>query len=228
MHSAEKKWFEAELEGNPGLKKELELRMKVNKYVDNQDAIAFRQTLINAELRHKKEAAKRKVAAKQIIQYAAIFAGLILIGTISFYVLRDNSGTNVATTYSPDYTPLTVSRSEPADMDMAYLKATEYYKAGDYSEAIRWFNQVDNANMQVEFLRGSSYMKIDKYNRAIGYFRKVVKDNDNLYVEDASFYLGVCYIQTDQSNMARKVLEGILNTENRHKKEAKKLLRKIN
>ncbi len=226
MQSAEKEWFEAELEGNPGLQKELELRRKVNKYVDNQDAIAFRQSLMNAETRHRKAVAKRKAATKQVIQYAAIFAGLILIGTISLYI-RTNNIADIATKYSPEYAPLAAYRSSSAGLDEAYTRATEYYNSGNYTEAIRWFNRIVDADMQVEFLKGSSHMHISKYNEAIGSFSKVVEDNDNLFIEDAIFYLGVCYIQTDQADKAKELLVGVVNSENRHKKDARKLLRKI-
>lgn len=227
MQSSEKKWFEAELEGNPGLKKELELRRNVDKHVENQDAIAFRQSLMNAEARHRKAAARKKAATKQVVQYAAIFAGLILIGAIGFYIFRNDNNGDIASTFKPEYTPLASYRSSSAELDKAYTRATEYYNSGNYTEAIKWFNMIVNPDMQVEFLKGSSHMQISQYIEAIGSFTKVVKDNDNLFIEDAKFYLGVCYIQTDQENKARDLLEDIINSENRHRKEAKKLLRKI-
>lgn len=227
MQSAEKEWFEAELEGNPSLKKELELRRKVNKYADNQDAIAFRQTLLNAENRHRKAAAKRKATTKQIVQYAAIFVGLILIGSITLYIRNNNNTADIATKYSPEYSPMASYRSASATFDEVYITATEYYNAGNYNEAIKWFNRIVDSDMQVEFLKGSSHMHIRKYNEAIGSFSKVVEDNDNLFIEDARFYLGVCYIQTNQTDRAKELLEGIINSENRHKKDARKLLRKI-
>lgn len=227
MQDAEKEWFEAELEGNPSLKKELELRRKVNKYVDNQDAIAFRQNLMNAENRHRKAAAKRKAATKQIVQYAAIFAGLILIGSITLYIRNNNSTTDIATKYSPEYSPMAAYRSTSADLDNAYIRATEYYNAGNYNEAIEWFNMIVDSDMQVEFLMGTSHMHVRQYKEAIGSFSKVVDDNDNLFIEDAIFYLGVCYIQTDQTDRAKELLEAIIDSENRHKKDARKLLRKI-
>lgn len=227
MHSAEKEWFEAELQGNPGLKKELELRRKVNKYIDNQDAMAFRQSLMNAENKHRKAAAKRKVASKRAIQYAAIFAGLILIGSISLYLMKNNNTADIAEKYAPEYSPLAAYRSSSAVLDEAYTRATEYYSSGNYTEAIIWFNRIVDPDMQVEFLKGSSHMQISQYNEAIGSFCKVVEDNDNLFIEDARFYLGVCYIQTDQAEKAKELLGYIVNSENRHKKNARKLLKKI-
>jgi len=227
MQAAEKEWFEAELEGNPSLKKELDLRRKVNKYVDNQDAIAFRQSLMNAENRHRKAAAKRKAATKQIVQYAAIFAGLILIGTIALYIRNNNSTADIASRYSPEYSPMAAYRSLSADLDEAYNRATEYYNAGNYDEAIEWFNMIVDSDMQVEFLKGASHMHIRQYKEAVGSFSKVVDDNDNLFIEDARFYLGVCYIQIDQTERAKELLVSIIDSENRHKKDARKLLRKI-
>jgi TolA-binding protein len=229
MQTAEKEWFEAELEGNPGLKKELELRRKVNRYVDNQDAIAFRDALMNAEQRHRKDAAKRKAATKQIVQYAAIFVGLILIGSITLYIRNNKDTADIATRYSPEYSPLAAYRSTSANLylDKAYITATEYYNSGNYNEAIIWFNRIVDPDMQVEFLLGSSQMHVSKYNEAIGSFNKVVEDNDNLFIEDASFYLSVCYIQTGQQDRATELLRAIVNSENRHKKDARKLLRKI-
>ena len=227
MQKAERKWFEAELEGNPGLKKELELRKKVNMHIENQEAIAFRQSLMNAEARHRKAAAKRKVSSKNIIQYAAIFAGLVLIGTISLYIIKSNGDVSIAEKYSPEYVPLAESRSSSSAIDEAYTMATEYYNSGNYSEAIFWFNKIVDADMQVEFMKGSSHMKISQFREAIGAFTKVVEDTDNLFIEDACFYLAVCYLQTDDEITAKQMLKEIENSGNRHRKEAKKLLKRI-
>ncbi len=228
MQNAEKKWFEAELEGNPGLQKELELRRKVNKHTANQEAIAFRQTLINAETRHRQAAGSSRGKARKLARYAAIFAGLMLLGSVSLYLVQDSGNIDYADKYAPEYTPLSVSRSLSAEMDEAYIKATSLYQAGDYSEAIRWFNMIVDEDMQVEYMKGTSHMHIEQYKEAIGSFSMVVNNNDNLFLEDAKFYLGICYLQTGQEIKAKPVLESISNSDNRHSKNARKLLRKIN
>jgi tetratricopeptide (TPR) repeat protein len=227
MQSAEKKWFEAEMEGNPGLKKELELRKKISGHLENQEAIAFRQSLMNAEARHRKARAQRKAATKHVVQYAAVFAGLVIIATLSLFTLRNNGDADIASKYSPEYVPLTVSRTSSAMIDEAYSMATEYYNRGNYAEAIKWFNRIVDTDMQVEFLKGSSHMQINQYSEAIGSFSKVVKDNDNLFVEDARFYLAICYLQTDDQERSKELLEAIAGSENRHSKDAKKLLKRI-
>lgn len=227
MQNAEKKWFEAELGGNPGLQKELDLRKKVNKHTANKEAIAFRQTLMNAEARHRQAAGSAGRRTKKLVRYAALFAGLMLLGSVSFYLVRDSGSTDYAQKYSPEYTPLSASRSLPADMDEIYIRATGLYQAGDYSEAIKWFNMIVDKDMQVEYMKGTSHMKIEQYNEAIGSFNRVVKDNDNLFLEDAKFYLGICYLQTGQDIKARPYLESISKADNRHSRDARKLLRKI-
>lgn len=227
MQSAEKKWFEAEVEGNPGLKKELELRRKISGHLENQDAIAFRQSLMSAEARHRKARAQRKAATKHVIQYAAVFAGLIIIASLGLFTLRNTSDADIASKYSPEYVPLSVSRTSSAMIDEAYSLATEYYNSGNYTEAIKWFNRIVDADMQVEFLKGSSHMQISEYDKAIGSFSKVVDDNDNLFIEDARFYLAVCYLQTGELDSSKQLLEAIAGSENRHRKDARKLLKKI-
>lgn len=230
MQNAEKKWFEAELEGNPGLKEELELREKVNKYTADSKAIAFRQTLMNAEARHRQTAGSVRSKASKFVRYAAVFAGLMLLGSLSFYLARDSSNIDYAAKYSPEYSPLSVSRSVPSSadgMDEIYKKATGLYEDENYSEAIRWFNMIVDADMQVEYMKGASHMHIDQFNEAIGSFNRVMKDNDNLFIEDATFYLGVCYLQTGQDKKARTILESISESGNRHHSDARKLLRKI-
>ncbi len=227
MQNSEKKWFEAEMEGNPSLRKEMELRKRVNGFIEDQDSVAFRKILMDAEKKHRNIAAVRnKVATKRVIQYVAVFAGLMLLGYAGL-LFTGNNDTDYASMYSPDYTPLTTARSMSDEMDNAYLKATEFYKSGNYEEAIVWFNKLLNPDMQVEFLKGNSYMKISEYREAIVSYTKVVDDNDNLFIEDARFYLSVCYLETEQSDKAKALLEGIMNSESRYKKDAKKLLKKI-
>lgn len=227
MQSAEKRWFEAELEGNSALQKELELRRKVNRHVDNQDAIAFRQTLMNAEAAHRKRAAGKKKATRQIVNYAAIFAGLMLLGSLTLYLTGSSNNTQIASKYAPDFNPVTDSRSVESAMDEIYSNATDLYREGNYAEAIVLFNKIVARDMQAEYMKGASHMHIEQYKEAIGSFNEVVKDRDNLFIEDASFYLAVCYIQTEQENKALPILEAITGTGNRHSKEAKKILKKI-
>jgi hypothetical protein len=46
-------------------------------------------------------------------------------------------------------------------------------------------------------------------------------------MEEASYYLALCYYKEEDYDQAMLALKGILNSESRFRKDAKKLLRKI-
>jgi tetratricopeptide (TPR) repeat protein len=104
------------------------------------------------------------------------------------------------------------------------------YAAGDYQRAIGYLEQVistDKNNMEPVFMHGVANMEVHNYPVASGSFNKVLEQNDNLYLEDAAWYLGLCYMMTDNREKAVKQFIAIAETHSRYSRQAERLVRRL-
>ena len=230
MQPSEKRWFEKELEGNLWLRNELELRRKAEMIASNFDAIQLRKKLMNAEARYRKETNIERAVRKVPSNYAAVFLGLILISAL-FLLSRgsiniDDFTSEALTAYEVTSNSRAVSDITPAEL----VPGMELYNKGYYEEASALFNAIpdqSSCTVQARFLSGLSAMQTNDYSGAISSFVQVIDNRDNMFMEEASYYLALCYYKEEDYDQAMLALKGILNSESRFRKDAKKLLRKI-
>ena len=231
MQPAEKRWFEKELDGNLWLRKELELRRKTDSIVGNSEAMDFRKKLIQAEMNHRKTRPVKRAIKALPVQYAAIFTGLIVIASLFLLIPRDLDPSKLVDRYVSSYDPATTSRAAMHEVDKAYNTAVDFYNKGDYQNAIIWFNKIvedsSSENIKSSFMLGVTRMKNEQFNEAISPLEKVVVHNDNLFIEDARWFLSICYINVNDTDKARDILEEIANSDSIFRKKAKRNLRKI-
>jgi lipopolysaccharide biosynthesis regulator YciM len=76
-------------------------------------------------------------------------------------------------------------------------------------------------------LYGASNFEEKNYPIAEQSFTKVINNNNNLYIEEAHWYLALCYIQTNEQSKAVKQLTLIKNSESIYNKDARKILKRI-
>jgi hypothetical protein len=82
-------------------------------------------------------------------------------------------------------------------------------------------------DMSANLLNGISNYEDKKYREAKQSFGMVIDDNNNLYVDQAEWYLALCYLQTDENDKAMKLFEIIRNEGGFYSKDAKKYIRKM-
>ena len=104
------------------------------------------------------------------------------------------------------------------------------YTAKDYDKAISYLEQVileEQGDMESVFMHGMANMEVSNYPVASGSFSRVIEHNDNLYLEDAAWYLGLCYMMTGETDKAVKQFSDISKSKSRYSKEAAKLARRL-
>lgn len=230
MDEAEKKWFEKELEGNVSLLREVQLRKKTDNILKKHDVISLRNKLSAIEKVRKESVLVSKNRKPINIRYAAIFAGAVLIGSLILMIGKYQSKEALFNKFYKLYEIPASSRSSGYIALSTFNKALELYNNKEFQSASVLFEQIlknDPGNMQSEFLYGMSSMENKIYPDAETSFRKVILNNNNLYIEDAEWYLALCYIKTNASTEARKQLLIIKNSGSIHKNDAEKILRKL-
>jgi tetratricopeptide (TPR) repeat protein len=230
MNEAEKLWFLKELDGNESLKKEVALSKKTDEVLEKQDVISLRNKLSDIELRRKSHVLVKKSQARTYIKYAAIISVVIFIGTISIISQRTMSSEDVFNRYYKVYEPAASQRSSQSGTDADYAMALEFFNTHDYGKAAILFNKVVERNpkdMQSTLLNGMSNFENSQYPEAKRSFGKVIDNNNNLYIDQAEWYLAMCYLKTDEKEKAIHQLEAIKNEDGIYKDDAKKILKKL-
>ena len=81
--------------------------------------------------------------------------------------------------------------------------------------------------MESTMLYGVSNFEDKNYPVAKQSFTSIVVNNDNYYIEDAQWYLALCYIQTNEQSKAVDQLIIIRNSNSIYSNDARKVLRRI-
>ncbi len=229
MQQDERLWFTHELKGNPSLNKELKLREEVNYAVAETEVMAFRDQLdaiyegtVIKNMPYKP--VRRKVA---LISSAAAALTLIML---LWFSNRNYNNTEIYKKYfSPAEAGYTF-RTEASCIDNDLRTAMQYYEAGNYKQALTYFEKILNADKSrigLNLYSGISQMELEKYNEARKSFNQIIDNNYILYLEQAEWYLAFCYLMTDETDKAREQFAMIENRKGYYHKQARKILRRI-
>jgi TolA-binding protein len=230
MSEAEKLWFQKELNGNDKLRNEVSLRKHTDEVLKNQDTISLRNKLSGIERMRAARIPVRNSKKPVYIKYAAVIAVLILIGSLVIIPGRKLSSSEIMNRYYTAYEPTTGQRSMQAKTNEDFTQALEYYKTHDYRNAAFYFTKVvesEPKDMYATLLNGISNFEDSKYRDAKQSFGKVIEDNKNLYIDQAQWYLALCYLRTDEKNKAVQLLGIISNEDGFYAMNAKKIIRKL-
>ena len=171
------------------------------------------------------ETVNTKKVSTPRFRYAAIITGAVVIGSL-FFTYRPMSTGKIYDAYLTPYENIGVSRS----VEPEYNKAVDYFNRKEYLKAIDGFQSYlkqQPGNTRYEFLLGVSKMEIKNFPDAEISFNKVLDKGASLFREDAVWYLTMCYIGTNQKDIAIKGLRKIAGSESIYRKQAKKILRHI-
>lgn len=231
MSDTEKQWFLKELEGNETLRKEAELRKRTDDILKNQSVMTLRNKLSQIE-KNRKEASKPGSGSgkKSYIRYAALIAALVLIGTITMLPRKSLSNEDLISKYYRVYEAPAGQRSAQSATDKDFALALEFYNTHDYDKAAIFFNKVlDNKpnDMQSVLLKGVSNFEEKKYPEAKESFGIVIDNKDNLFVDQAQWYLALCYLQTNETEKAIKLFKTIGDENGIYRNDANKILKSL-
>ncbi len=227
---AEAAWLNEEMRGNPALAREMKLRRKTDEIMVNRDIIDLRAKLGVIEMKKRSSGTIRKAVLKTA-RYAAAVALLAVMSSALYLILRPQESSDEL--YSANYTRYEAPgavRSAVSSGNTLMENAIASYSAREYEKAIGFLEQVivsEKDNMESVFIHGMANMEVSNYPGASGSFSKVIEHNDNLYLEDAAWYLALCYMMTDNTDKAVKQFDAIAASKSRYSRQATRLARKL-
>jgi len=227
-------WFSKELESNAVLAEDIRLYREVDSAIREQDVMDLRDQLdvIHNAIGDPSQEPVRPTRYRKVLSYAAIASLAILISLGVLLKVQHNKLTNDQI-FEKHYEPYEVTmiyRSAESDYQKVLSQAMSRYEAGEYRTAINLFEEIlakDPADMASSLYSGISYMETKQYNEADMKFQKIIDHNDNLFVEQAAWYLGFCYLHTGQNLEARGHFREIATSTGSYSKKAKKIMRSI-
>lgn len=226
---AEETWLKEEMQRDPDLAREVILRQRTDAILADRSIIDLRTKLGIIEMKKRSGGTFRKTAARAA-SYAAAILLAVIISSALYLALRPGSNDALFNKYYARYESPGAVRSVVNSGNTLMENAIASYSAKEYDKAIGYLEQVISAgqgDMESVFMHGMANMEVKNYPVASGSFTKVIEHNDNLYLEDAAWYLGLCYMMTDETDKAVKQFRAISASGSRYSKEAAKLARRL-
>jgi tetratricopeptide (TPR) repeat protein len=233
LSDQEKIDFERQLSTDSEIRKNLNLLMEVNEYIDNRDDELKMQMTV-------KEIIQRRGKQRQSIFQKYVFSSIwtkaatiiILIGFIgmSAIILESSKNQRIFNKYYNHYEFSDVVRSENGTASNETLnKALHEYTIGNYELALTYFEKLEISEKEQvvsQFLQAISYIEIEQANKAIILLEKLSK-YDHMYHETIVWYLGLCYLKIDNIDKAQPVFSQLSSYNNYYSEQASSILNRL-
>lgn len=224
--------FEKELLDDPDLQMDLDFHKEVNEAIMETDIMDLRNKLEAIDIPPTEtEKRKRQYLSKWNIVAASL---ALIIGLGSLVYLLDGkpsySNEQIYSNYYKPYNIVNNTRSSDAMIDNLLVDALRSYESKDYRTALSLFKQIldkDSTNITGNFYSGISNLEINEYSKANKNFTRVLRHKNNLFIEQSEWYLGFCYLMTNEREKAIKQFHIIAKGNSFYKSKAKEILSRL-
>jgi len=235
MNSPERIWFEKELDGNPELQREIDLQRKLNVVIADKELIALQQQMNAIHRRTYGSIIRGLHVSKSVRNIVSMTAGIAAVFTIVAVILvKTLSISSSDKIYAQYYKPASINmsfRSSGNVQDNDIRSAMTLYDSKKYDAAIQLFEKIlkeDDSRIGLNLYSGISHMEINQYAEANARFKKIIDQKSNAFIESAQWYLGLCYLRTNDKEKAKEVFAGIAHSGGYYKKDAGRILKIMN
>jgi hypothetical protein len=223
--------FLNELESNEELQEELKLRLEVNQLIKDKGFIELKDKLA---IQLKNTDSKNAIISlgKDFLKTwhlaAASFALILVVGGL-WYILSNKpySTEKLVSKYYKPASPILQIRSVQVNNDDALASAFKHYKENDFNNALKYFNSIEN-QFTSKFYSGVCYIELEQFDQAIEAFTYIINDNDNLFVEQADWYLGLIYLMDNKKSNAIDQFTKISNGKGFYSAQANEIIKYLN
>ena len=233
LDEQELKQFKAELENNPEMQVELQMQKAMNEALKERDVIDLRARLQaihqGAHTLHSARPMQR-IIRQRTVQIAASAVILVAVTFAAIWIGNErDSNEALFERYYEKYDPVTVRTGSP-EIDEIFQKALKAYENQEFEMAVVYFEEVlsmDRNRMEANLLTGASNLELEEYKEAEKSFNKVIDHNNNMFVEEAEWYLGFCYLKTNKTTQAMEQFKKFSESSSEKQEMAKKILRRL-
>jgi tetratricopeptide (TPR) repeat protein len=227
--------FEDELAINPGLVSEVHLHEEVEEAIGETDIIGLRTSL--SAIQKEKESEEKKVkrgiilpGTQKLAWYVAAASVVLVLSVAGFIRKHTYTNNEIYAHYYEPYNSGGVFRSASNEYAGLKREAMAHFNHKEYDAALELFSQIlkeNENNPAINFYSGAIFQDKKQYDKALGSYKKVSVHNDNLFVEQARWYIGLCYLQREEKDEALEVFRGIASEGGFYKKQSEKIIAKL-
>lgn len=229
----EQEFMEEQLANDLRLKKETKLNREINEAILEEDVQHLRASLIQLVKTERTNDKHRKLipasinsSKAKIFGAAASLAAIITTGSI----LLNHQQSNTDDLYEKYYQPYESTGLYRNSSSLAReMNGVDLYNQKNYLQALEQFSAVLRENPEhpmCNFYAGLSYQELDEYRKAIGHYQNVIDEKDNLFIEQAEWYMALCYLKTDNQARAYSIFNQILDKNGYYSKDAQEIMKK--
>jgi len=163
-----------------------------------------------------------------VMRIAATVSILLMVGLGYFYVSQNYNSNQLADNAFELYPNRFNNMGERAEG--AFNRGLTAYDNKNYDEAISQFKLVEDQNTQfldAQFYLGVSYLGSDNFSMASTQFEYILA-RESMYVESAEWYLSLCYLQLDEVEKAKSILQTVVDSGGARATTAQELLDQLN
>ncbi|MGF1584159.1 MAG: tol-pal system YbgF family protein [Bacteroidales bacterium] len=238
MEQDELTWFKEEMEVNPSLADEVQMQKDIGKAILNEETLDFRAQINSLfekeenEVHITKAKARKTFTIPHMVRVAvASLAAFVLLGSgIYLFTFRTIPADKLFEMYYQPYDGLMNVRSGNTQINDVLVKAMQKYEDKEFESALLLFETVlanDSENITSRFYSGISYLETERFTVAEKSFEGVIDHDDNLFIEQAEWYLGLCYLKTGEQEMAKSMFAVIAKNDGFYSKSANRILRNL-
>ena len=193
--------------------------------IQDEHKMALRETLLDV---HYKETQESKyvisIMSWKVQSIAASIAIFLLVGASFLFNMNDSMTSEelFGQYYTTENSILTVRSNTAADYSPVN-DGLKYFDQQNYEKALYAF-ELAPENVVAKLYAGFSYMELKQYDQAIAKFKNIIDQKDNLFIDQAEWNLGLCYIITNNTDQAKEVLSQITNSNTIYNIRAQQLL----
>ncbi len=225
LNTEEKIELETLLINDADFKAQFDFENDVQHAVKNTEKSNLKKKLLDFENEIKNQEKKNTFNWKRLAMAASV---LLLIGFGGYNYYTSTPDYLFNTYYQiPDYTTA-MGNNNSCETDWNLPKTA--YENANYQKAIDLYNSsktCDNYPDFVDYYLAQSYLAVDNTSQAIIHYKKLIDKNSTRYIDQARWYLGLCYLKEGQKENALDVFRELQvnpNTPNYKKPQLKKIV----
>lgn len=228
--------FEKEIKENKELAEDVKLHIDIEKFLRNKELFEFREMIdeVHQEVIGDVNEINEKRWVLKILysrwQYAAaVLLLLISISAVLFFTLRPSLNERLYSQYFKSYNKTNYYRSANESSATDLTIALNEYSNQNYEKSWILLKEISDRDKTdaAFFFRGMSAMETNKLDDAILSLKKVMSNDSSLYIDQATWYLALCYLKNDDRVNARIYLKKVIDNNYNHKGDAEEILGKI-
>lgn len=219
--------FKANMENDPELAREVKMRQEIYNTIGDDEKMKLMTTLLDISGTTNRPVRKINLFSQQ---FQAIAASIIVILTIGAAVLtnhlnKPDMNMIVYNEFFTDEGSLLTTRSG-VETTNAVETGIEYYDNNEYEKAIDLLIGSPD-NVTARLYAGLAYMKLEKFGNAEEQFKYILKHNDNIFIDQAEWNLGLSYLASKKTNEANEIFSKIASEDGAYRTKADEIINQL-